>query len=100
MVRRLHNVGLMASDETRAVLFDIAGDKITISASSDNGQGKSVLDSVIEGGDACIKFNYSFIIDALKNMSDEKAVLQYKDSENPARFDDGDFMYVIMPINK
>lgn len=100
MTRALHNIGLVASDETKAVTFSINQGCVEVSASSDNGEGDLRLDAETVGADVTIVFNYVFLIDAFKNMSDDKVTIQYKDAENPARIDSGDFLYVIMPINR
>lgn len=100
LLRSLHNIGLMASDESKSVLFAASAGTLCISASSENGEGNLNLDAEVVGPDIEIKFNYVFLVDVLKNISDEKVTIQYQDPENPARIDSEDFMYVIMPINR
>ena len=100
LLRTLHSIGLMTSDESKSVLFNVTGAGLNISASSENGEGNINLDAEVCGNDVEIKFNYMFLIDVLKNLSDDKITVQYKDPDNPARIDSGDFMYVIMPINR
>lgn len=100
LLRSLHTIGLMSSDESKSVTFQIGEGYLDISASSENGEGNIRLDAETVGGEIEIKFNHQFIIDALKNLSDEKITVQVKDADNPARIDSGDFMYVIMPINR
>ena len=100
LLRDLHSIGLMTSDESRAVLFQVESGVLTLSASSENGEGDIRIDAEIVGQDVEIKFNYVFLVDVLKNLDDDKVTVQYKDAENPARIDSGDFMYVIMPINR
>lgn len=100
MIRTLHNIGLVASDETKAVKFSVSSGNVEISASSENGEGTIRLDAEVTGSDLEIKFNYVFLVDALKNINEEKVTLQYKDADSPARIDSGDFLYVIMPINR
>ena len=98
--RSLHTIGLMSSDESKSVLFTVGEGSLTMSASSENGEGDIRLDAETTGGELTIKFNYTFLIDVLKNLSDDKVTVQYKDADNPARIDAGDFMYVLMPINR
>lgn len=100
LLRSLHSIGLMASDDTKAVLFSISAGAVGISASSEYGAGDIRLDAEVAGAEADIKFNYVFMIDALKSLGDESVAFQYQDADNPARLDSGDFMYVIMPINR
>lgn len=100
LIRSLHSIGLVASDETKAVQFMTAPGMLEVSAASDNGEGTLRLDAEVTGAEVMIKFNYVFIVDALKNISEDKVTLQYKDAESPARVESGDFLYVIMPINR
>ena len=100
MIQTLYSIGLMASDETKVVKFSISSGVIEVSASSENGEGTIRLDAEVTGSDLEIKFNYVFLVDALKNMSDDVVSLQYKDADSPARLDSGDFLYVIMPVNR
>ncbi len=99
LVRALHTIGLMTSEETKSVKFSISSGCVDISASSENGEGNLRLDAEVVGEDIDINFNYVFLIDACKNIVDDKVTIQYKNAESPARIDSGDFLYVIMPIN-
>lgn len=100
LLRSLHTIGLMAPDESKSALFTVAPGTLQISASSEHGEGTMTLDAEMTGNGTEIKFNYVFLIDALKTMSDDTITIQYKDADNPARMDSGDFMYIIMPINR
>ncbi len=100
LMRSLHSIGLMSSDESKSVLFTVSEGAVGLSSSSENGEGNLRLDAEVAGDGVEVKFNYVFLIDALKNLADEKVTVQYKDSDNPARIDAGDFMYVLMPINR
>ena len=100
LMRGLHSIGLMTSDETKAVSFGVNEGFLEISASSENGEGTIRLDAETHGGAIDIKFNYTFLIDVLKNIGEDTVNIQYKDADNPARIDSGDFLYVIMPINR
>ena len=100
LLRSLHSIGLMSSDESKSVLFTVGEGSVALSSSSENGEGNLRLDAETVGTGVEIKFNYVFLVDALKNLPDEKVSIQYKDSDNPARIDAGDFMYVLMPINR
>ncbi|MCD8349426.1 MAG: DNA polymerase III subunit beta [Planctomycetaceae bacterium] len=100
LLRSLHSIGLMSSDESKSVLFAIADGALTLSASSENGEGNLTLDAETVGAPMEIKFNFTFLVDVLKNIAEDQVTIQFKDADNPARVDSGDFMYVIMPINR
>lgn len=99
-IRSLHSIGLLSSEETKSVVFTASESGLNVSANSENGEGSLDLDAETTEPGIQIKFNYQLLIDALKNVADEKVVVQYKDSDSPARLDSGDFTYVIMPINR
>lgn len=100
LLRSLHSIGLMSSDESKSVMFSVADNSLSLSAASENGEGNLTLDAETVGTSLAIKFNYIFLIDVLKNINEDTVTIQYKDADNPARIDAGDFMYVIMPINR
>ncbi|MDR0361146.1 MAG: DNA polymerase III subunit beta [Planctomycetota bacterium] len=100
LIKNLHSIGLVASEETRAILFGVSPGTLSLSAKSENGEGIVILDAEVRGDECEIKFNYQFVIDALKAIDDETVEMQYNGAENPARIDNGDFLYVIMPINR
>lgn len=100
LLRALHSIGLMAPDESKSAIFAVTPGALRVSASSDHGEGDMHLDAETNGSDIEIKFNYVFLVDALKTMADDTVTIQYKDADSPARLDSGDFMYIIMPINR
>ena len=99
LMNSLNSVGILSPEETHRVVMGLSAKQVFLSGNSDFGEGKIHLEAELEGPELEVKFNYLFLIDALKNMSTEKISLQYKDAGSPVRIDDGDFMYVIMPIN-
>lgn len=99
-MRALQSIGLMSSEESRSVMLNASENVLNISSSSENGEGSLDLDAETSDPGVQIKFNFQLILDALKNIGDEKINVQYKDSDCPARIDSGDFTYVIMPINR
>lgn len=100
LLRSLHSIGLMTSDESKSVMLTVGQGTLGLSASSENGEGNIVLDAETTGSALEIKFNYVFLVDFLKNIGEDTVSIQYKDSDNPARIDAGDFLYVLMPINR
>ncbi|MCC8190409.1 MAG: DNA polymerase III subunit beta, partial [Planctomycetes bacterium] len=90
LLRTLHTIGLMTSEDSKSVLFATREGMIDISASSENGEGNMHLDADVVGANVEIKFNYLFLVDALKTIADDTVTVQYKDSDNPARIDSGE----------
>ena len=100
LMHSLHAIRSTTTDESKSVVFSISEGGIRISGANEIVEGYLDIDAEVSGEAIDIKFNYLFLIEALKNIDSEKATVQYKDGENPARIDVGDFMYVIMPINR
>ncbi|MDR1519672.1 MAG: DNA polymerase III subunit beta [Planctomycetota bacterium] len=96
----LQSAGIMSPEEVKGVLFSLSPGRLDLSTSSDHGEADIGLDAELSGPEISIKFNYLFLIDVLKNLSDDKVVIQYTDGDKPVRIDSGDFMYVLMPINR
>ncbi len=98
--RGLQQIGLMSPDETKSVLFKVTDGNLCLSSQNDNGEGDLNIEAETTGEKVEIKFNYLFFLDALKHIADANITLQYKDEDNPARLDYGDFVYVMMPMNR
>ncbi len=98
--RGLQQIGLMSPEESKSVLFKVTDGNLCLSSQSDNGAGDLNIDAETTGEKVEIKFNYLFLLEALKNIVDPTVTIQYKDDDNPARLDSGDFLYVLMPMNR
>jgi DNA polymerase-3 subunit beta len=98
-IQKLQQAGLAAPEITKGVVFHIKPDTLDLTASSYGKEANVHLDAKVEGDTVDIKFNYSYLIDALKNIETSEIVLQYKDAENPAKIESGDYRYVLMPLD-
>lgn len=83
------------------VKLNITDDNMNISSSSE--RGKIVEDVIVgkTGDDLKIAFNVRFLSDVIKNIRDDKIILEYKDSVGPCLIkpvDSERFLYLIMPV--
>lgn len=97
----LKRVSVLASEESRDVLFRISGDKLELSfANPTLGEARDIVDAQFEGEDIEIRFNAGFILDVLNVLGDEEVELELKDSTTQGliRSDGGKFLYIVMPM--
>ena len=98
----LERAGLISdSSKNSIVKLNITDDNMNISSSSD--RGKIVEDVLVgkTGDDLKIAFNVRFLADVIKNIRDDKIILEYKDSVGPCLIkpvDSERFLYLIMPV--
>jgi DNA polymerase-3 subunit beta len=91
----------MTSEESRAVRLSLENDKLTLTSSSPE-SGDAVIEVPAQyAGDAFeIRFNPSFLTDALKAIAVEEVTMEFKERSSPGVIKVGkDFVYVVMPIN-
>lgn len=99
LIRSLRLGGQITNEETHSVSFVASGDKVLVnSAGNESGDGRIEIDAEVEGDEISANFNYTYLIDVLRILEDEKISIQFKDSENPARIDVKDYTHIIMPI--
>ncbi len=98
--RGLQQIGLTSPEESKSVLFRITAGNLCLSSQSDSGAGDLNIDAETTGEKVEIKFNYLFLLDAVKNIPEATVTVQFKDDDNPVRIDSGDFLYVLMPMNR
>ena len=102
LLMSLERAGLISdSSKNSIVKLNITDDNMNISSSSD--RGKIVEDVLVgkTGDDLKIAFNVRFLADVIKNIRDDKIILEYKDSVGPCLIkpvDSERFLYLIMPV--
>jgi len=91
----------MTSEESRAVRLLLENGKLTLSSSSPEA-GDAVIEVPAQySGDAFeIRFNPSFLTDALRAIAVEEINMEFKERSSPGIIRVGkDFVYIVMPIN-
>ena len=96
----LKRVSLLTSQENQAVKIDFIKDRLLISSRSPNmGEAKEEVPAKISGDDLTIGFNPGYVIDVLKNLSDETITLAMTEPDKPGLIKNEDgYLYVVMPM--
>ena len=107
------NAKALAGAVERVSLFSNEGDysiiKVTvengqmtiISSSPDVGTGREVIDCVTEGDKLNVAFNSKYVLDILKNLESEEAILSMNTSLSPVCITsegEPDYTYIVTPI--
>ena len=73
------------------------------SVNTQTGESTSEIKGDIEGEENGIVFNYRYLLDGLNALGGEEAVIEVVDNASPAVLrlaEDGDYVYIIMPIKQ
>ncbi len=92
---------LVRGDKNSLITFDIAGDRIEISSSSEIGSVQEPVKAEIEGKDVRIAMNSKFIIEAVNALDEEKIVLSFNNQVQPFTCQnetDKSALYLILPV--
>ena len=93
----------LLTDESRNSLIkmDFSERGLVITSSSSKGRITEYVSVEKNGEDLMIAFNSRYFIDILKNIRDERIVIEFKDQLNPCLIkpvDSDRFLYMIMPV--
>ncbi len=83
------------------IKIDITENSLKIASSSERGNINEEISVQKSGDDLKIAFNSRYFIDILKNITDEKVIIEFKDSVGPCLIRpvaSDKFLYLIMPV--
>ena len=92
---------LIAREGNNSVMLHFEGDTLTMSAESFVGRGEDTMEVSIVGDPIDIAFNPKYIINILKNISDETVYVEFNSPISPCviRPVQGDaYLYLIVPM--
>jgi DNA polymerase-3 subunit beta len=92
---------LIAREGNNSVMLHFEGDSLTMSAESFVGRGEDTMEVSIVGDPIDIAFNPKYIINILKNITDETVYLEFNSPISPCviRPVQGDaYLYLIVPM--
>lgn len=100
-ITALKQARLLANESTKGVLFSLSSAKCLVSSV----RSEEETDSVIEGAEYTgepleVCFNPDMLLDAVKNISDEKVVAQFQAPNRPVRIDATGFVGIVQAISK
>ena len=98
----LDRASLMAREgKNNLVRFRFSEEELTITSKAESGNVEEKLSAAINGEPLDISFNAKYIIDVIRNVTDEKISMQFNSSVSPCVVKpmEGDsFLYLILPV--
>jgi DNA polymerase-3 subunit beta len=90
---------LLATQDYQAVKLEVFKNKLVISKSTpDVGEFHEELAAEYQGRELVIGFNPAYLIDILKNLSDEIINLELTDGEKPGVIRISGYIYIVLPM--
>jgi len=95
----IRRVSIFTTSESQAVKMDISSGKLVISKNSPElGEAKEEIAVGYHGGDITVGFNPYFLIDVLKNITDEEIDLEISAADKPATIRSKEYIYLVLPM--
>ena len=99
----MERVALFSSDGDYSIIKVSVGDtEIIISSSSpDVGKGREDIQCRTEGDGLNVAFNSKYVLDILKNLSDEEAIMELNNSLSPVCIKpvgEENYIYIVTPV--
>ncbi len=92
---------LFTTPDSQSVKLDILKNKIVISkVSRDGGESREELDCSYGGEELTIGFNPLYLMDALRNISEEEISFEFAgaDKRGVIRAEGSDYVYIVLPV--
>ena len=97
-LQALNQAALVANELTHGVRLIVEAGKMRIQASSEKGDADITLEAEIEGAEVAANFNYTYLTEVLKVLTEETVTFQLKDNSSPGKIETDDYIYVVSPI--
>lgn len=95
----IKRAALLSTPDYQAVKLEIFKDKLVISKSTpDIGESWEELKIEYKGKEMAIGFNPNYLIDVLKNLSEDSVEFEIADSEKPAVLRLDNYIYIVLPM--
>jgi DNA polymerase-3 subunit beta len=90
---------LLSTPDYQAVKLELFRDKLVVSKSTpDVGESREELSVEYKGKEMAIGFNPNYLVDALKNLQEEKIELELNDAEKPGVIRIDGYIYIVLPM--
>lgn len=91
---------ILTSQESQSIKINLIKDRMIITKNSPElGEAREELEVDYKGGEFVIGFNPAFLVDVLKNVSEDKVTFGVIDPEKPAIIRSGsDYTYIVLPM--
>lgn len=98
-LQAVRRASLLSTPDYQAVKLELFKNKLVVSKSTpDIGESREELQVEYQGKEMAIGFNPNYIIDVLKNLSDERVEMELTDSEKPGVFRIDGYIYIVLPM--
>ena len=96
----MRRVSLLSNDKTSSVRLNFSRNNLDITANTPEvGEAREALAVVYRGRDLSIAFNPEFLMDPLRNLSNDEVHLELIDEMSPGVIKiNTPFLYVLMPM--
>jgi len=95
----IKRAALLSTPDYQAVKFEVFKDKVVVSKSTpDIGESREEVRAKYTGKEMAIGFNPNYLIDVLKNLSEEDIGLEVTDSEKPGVMRINGYTYIVLPM--
>jgi len=90
---------LLSTPDYQAVKLEIFKNKLVVSKSTpDVGESREEVSVAYQGKEMVIGFNPNYLIDVLKNLTEEEVELELTDSEKPGVMRTNGYIYIVLPM--
>ncbi|MCX5701302.1 MAG: DNA polymerase III subunit beta [Candidatus Omnitrophica bacterium] len=90
---------LLATPDYQAIKLEFFKNKLVVSKSTpDIGESREEVQVSYQGKELAIGFNPGYLVDVLKNLSDETVDLELSDSEKPGVIRTNGYVYIVLPM--
>ena len=95
----IRRANLLATPDFQAIKFEVFKDKLVVSKTTpDVGESREEIPSVYKGEELVVGFNPHFLIDFLKNITEETIDLELLGPDKPAVVRLPDYLYLTLPM--
>lgn len=99
LLSAIRRANLLATPDFQAIKFEVFTDKIVVSKTTpDIGESREEIPIEYGGGELIVGFNPQFLIDVLKNISEDKIELELLGADKPGVIRMGDYLYLALPM--
>lgn len=95
----IRRANLLSTPDFQAIKLEVFKNKMVVSKSTpDVGESREELDIEYQGKELIIGFNPHYLIDVLKNLTDESLFFELSDADKPGVIRTGGYLYLVLPM--
>jgi DNA polymerase III subunit beta len=99
LLAALRRADLLSTPDYQGVKMEIKKDALSVSKTTPQlGEAKETLDVKYNGGSLNIGFNPGYLMDVLRNLSDDEVVFEFFGPDKPAVLRKEDYVYLVLPM--